>query len=378
MGKRLLETWFAIGLAVAATASATQALAQDSPIRVGIILTLSGPPAFAGLREKDGIELALAKINSSGGVRGRKIEVAIQDDAADPNAAVSAFNFLAGQEDIVAVVGSTIGSSTMAFAPLAKRERMPVLAPNSTYQITRLGNDYIFRVALPSDVEVDAAAQEFVRRGYKRIGLLYTNDAYGKQGAELLGQRKELSIVASEQVDAKATDYSPQLIKIRGAKPDALIIWGGSPYPGIGIKNASQLGFDIPVYAPSAAATEATLKAAAGARLLSKARLQGQYDFEKPEPRQQEFLKLYHDKFKADPDSFAATGWDAMMVLAKGLELADSPLSRESLRNGLEKVKRFEGFQGIYSYSRESRDGTNVDSVIWLGVTDGKFVKAKE
>jgi branched-chain amino acid transport system substrate-binding protein len=348
---------------------------SGNAIKVGIILTLSGPPARAGTREKDGIEMVAAKLNAAGGINGRPIQLVIQDDAADPNAAVNAFNSLSNQDDVVVIIGSTIGSSTMAFAPLAKRAAMPILAPNSTYDITHLGNDFLFRVGIPANIEVEAAADFLKKGGYKRIGLLYSNDSYGKQGADLLRAIKDLNFVSSEQVSTTATDYTPQITKIRSASPDVLVIWGGSPYPGIGIKSASQLGLEIPVVSPSAASSQATIQAAAGARLLSKWYVEGVFDQAKPENRQREGIEAFRSKFNADPDYFVATGWDAMTILGKALQLAGDDITRANVKIGLEKVNNYEGFGGIYSYSKTERDGTDARSLIWQSVVDGRFVR---
>ncbi len=364
--------------AILPTASRAQSQATTQPVKVGVILALSGAPARAGSRERDGMELALAELNGKGGIRGRPVQLVIQDDAADPNAAVSAFNFLADQDDIVAVIGSTVGSSTLAFAPLAKRAEMPVLALNSTYQITHLGNDWLFRVGIPADVEVAAAVARLRDGGYKRIGLLFSNDAYGKQGADLLRAAKELNIVASEQVATNASDYTPQLTKIRAASPDVLVIWAGTPYSGIGLKDSSQLGFDIPVLSPSAASSQATINAAAGAANLSRWEVQGVFDLSNPEARQQEAIFGFKAKFNTDPDYFVAVGWDSMMILGRALSLAEPAISRATVKAGLEKVQGYEGFGGVYSYGQAQRDGTDARSLIWERVMDGRLVRTAQ
>lgn len=351
------------------------AQATGTPIRIGVILTLGGAPGRAGTHEREGIELALKKINGAGGIGGRPVQITVQDDAADPNAAVAAFNALAAQDDIPAIIGATIGSSTLAFAPLAKRAEMPILAPNSTYQITHIGNDYLFRVGIPANVEVEAAAALLKERGFKRIGLLSVSDAYGKQGAELLQADKALNVVAAEQISYTTPDHSPQLTKIRTANPDVLVLWGAGPQPGITLKNASQIGLDLPVVAPSAASNDAMITAAAGAPLLSRLMVQGVLDAANPEPRQREGIDAYRQVFNADPDYFVATGWDAMMILGRALQAVGPKIDRASAKAGLETVKDYQGFGGVYNYSKTQRDGTDVRSIIWLSVANNRFVR---
>lgn len=362
-------------LAETLAGKAARAQASGTPIRIGVILTLGGAPGRAGTREREGIELALKTINGAGGIGGRPVQITVQDDAADPNAAVAAFNALAAQDDIPAIIGATIGSSTLAFAPLAKRAEMPILAPNSTYQITHIGNDFLFRVGIPADVEVAAAAALLKERGFKRIGLLSVSDAYGKQGAELLQADKSLNIVAAEQISYTTPDHTPQLTKIRAANPDVLVLWGAGPQPGITLKNASQIGLDLPVVAPSAASNDAMIAAASGAPLLSRLMVQGVVDAANPEPRQREGIDAYRQQFNADPDYFVAVGWDAMTILGRALKAAGPKIDRASVKAGLEAVRDYEGFGGIYNYGRTQRDGTDLRSIVWLSVVNGRFVR---
>ncbi len=348
--------------------------AQQDPIKIGVILTLSGPPGRAGNRQKDGAQLAVDAINAAGGIKGRPLQLVIQDDAGDPNAAVTAFNTLAVQDDIVAVYGTTIGSSTMAFAPLAKRAGIPVAVPNATYQITRLGNEFLFRVAVPGDVEVNAAVELAKKKGWKRIAMLHSNDAYGKQGADLLAEIKGLDIVATESYATTSTDYTPQLTKIRAARPDVIFIWGGVPFTGTAVKNAGQLGIAVPLISPTAAGAPANVAAAAGSSALANWQILGVLDAASPLPRQKAGVEATRAKFNSDPDVFIASGWDAIQVLAAGLKGATA-ISRPAVKAALEGVKNLDGMSGVYSYSATERDGTGADSLIWLKVVDNKLVR---
>jgi len=350
------------------------AYAQEQSIKLGVILTLSGPPGRAGNRQKDGAQLAVDAINAAGGIKGRRLQLVIQDDAGDPNAAVTAFNTLAAQDDIVAIYGSTIGSSTMAFAPLAKRAGIPVAVPNATYQITRLGNEFLFRVAVPGDVEVKAAVDLAKKKGWKRIAMLHSNDAYGKQGADLLAEMKDLEVVASESFATNSTDYTPQLTKIRAARPDVIFIWGGVPFTGTAVKNAGQLGITAPLISPTAAGAPANVAAAAGSSALANWQIMGVIDPANPLPRQKAGIEATQAKFKNDPDVFIASGWDAIQVLAAGLKNA-AAITRPALKTALEGVKGLEGMGGVYTYSATQRDGTGADSLIWLKVVDNKLVR---
>ena len=320
----------------------------EAGYRVGVILTLTGGPARAGTRERDGAIAAAEQINSAGGIHGRKLDLVIEDDAADPNAAVIAFNKLANRGDLAAVIGATLGAATMAVSPLSKRAGIPHMAPNATYEVTRTGNDYLFRVFVPADVEVDATIALLKRKKFARIGILHSTDAYGKQGADLIRGAKDLNIVAVEAFALSATDVTPQLTKIRSARPDVILVWAGTPFAGLAVKNAGQLGITGPLISGTAASSqEGSLDAARGSSALANWLVASTIDPGNPLPRQAAAVKALKEKYGYEPDGFVAAGWDAVHLLAAALRSAGPNPTREAIQGALEQTRDAELLGGI-------------------------------
>src|SRR5690606_14264091 len=98
-----------------------------------------------------------------------------------------------------------------------------------------------FRVVFDADAEVKAAIERTKAQGAKRVAILHGTDAYGEQGAELLKDAipaSGLTLVGAEGMPADARDVTPQLTKLRAARPDVLMLWGTSPNVGVALKNA--------------------------------------------------------------------------------------------------------------------------------------------
>src|SRR5690606_36413551 len=117
------------------------ALAAD-PLRIGLLLSLSGPAAPFGIPERDAVEVLVKKMNDEGGVNGRKIELSVYDDATNPTEAARGATQLIQQNKVVAIIGSTTGSGTLAAAPVAMRYEVPMVAPNGTLAVTLKENKF--------------------------------------------------------------------------------------------------------------------------------------------------------------------------------------------------------------------------------------------
>src|SRR5512133_1867318 len=111
---------------------------NTGPIKIGHFASLTGKEATFGQQVEDGVRLALDEINASGGALGRKFEVVTEDDQSETQPTINAVEKLIGRDNVVALIGEVASSRTMAAAPIAQREKIPLLSPASTNEAVTL------------------------------------------------------------------------------------------------------------------------------------------------------------------------------------------------------------------------------------------------
>lgn len=355
--------------------------AGREPIKIGAILSLTGAAGALGQREKESALLAVDEINAKGGVNGSPIELVVEDTKSDPNAAVSAFNKLTGRDKVTAIFGSSLGSETLAIMPLAKKSGIPIVAPNSTLIITRQNNEWVFRSVVGDPVVVSGTLQ-FIKTtlGASKVAMLYQSDAYGTGGYQefkKIHAKQGVEFTVDEKFAISDNDLTVQLTRARATNPQAIILWGTTPAPAIGIKNMKQLGMDIPVVSGTAAVIKQNVDISEGAG-DGKWILAGVLDPSNPLPRQKHGVELHQQKLNKMPDLFNAIAYDGIHLLAIAFKAAGPGATSAKVRDALERIKNYEGLGGIFSFSKDDHDGTGFDSIVWLTTKNGKYVAYKK
>jgi branched-chain amino acid transport system substrate-binding protein len=197
------------------------------PIKVGIILPLTGEKAVFGEIEKNSFLIALDEINKAGGVRGSKIELLIEDDTSLPDVARGAAEKLISKDKVVMLGGEYGSSETYAVAGVAQQKRFPFLInTGAADNITEQGWNYIFRLN-PTVSEYTGAAENFLKEIVKpkTAVILFENTLFGTSGAQGFEKScKDLGIhvLLKEGYEHGAVDFKPLLIKVKNNKPDLI------------------------------------------------------------------------------------------------------------------------------------------------------------
>jgi len=132
-------------LALLSCTKATDAPSSDE-IVIGEFGSLTGTAATFGTSSRDGIDMALDEVNKAGGVLGKKIRVIVEDDQTKPEEAQTVVTKLISKDHVVAILGEVASSRSLAAAPVAQQNGVPMISPSSTNpKVTEVG-DYIFRV----------------------------------------------------------------------------------------------------------------------------------------------------------------------------------------------------------------------------------------
>jgi branched-chain amino acid transport system substrate-binding protein len=306
----------------------------EEPIRIGVLLPLTGPLAKNGIENWEALQIARDMINERGGIGGRKVEY-LQGDAMTPNAAISETERLITKEGIRITTGSF--ASPIAIPVTEVTERHGVFHWESTGAaeiITHRGFKYVFQIGPPSrkysQAAVDFVIDDLTRQLKKplsdlKIALLWENRAFGKSvgdGVRSYSQTKDIKLIFDESYDQTATDLAPIVQKLKDAAPDVLI---AISYPNDAIlfqRTARELDFYVPAFiGVSSGYSAPDLRNAIGNAVnnIFVADIPPKVNplVLKPEARKvaEEFYQRYQAKLKRPPASHATSGFSAIWVL---------------------------------------------------------------
>ena len=354
--------------------SSSSAKASGDSITIGTVTTNSGTAAAYGEAEVKGFELAVSEINAKGGINGKKVKLESMDDKGDATEASNAYNKLAGDNNVLAVAGPTISATTAAVAPLADQSKLVTIAPAATSDSIETGN-YLFRTCFKDSYQGEVAARFAAENlKVKKVAVLYgTGDPYSSGVGEAFAKAAEklgLEVVDKESSSsADDTEYSAQLQKIQASGAELLY----APYyysvagPYI-IPQARSVGFEGYVMGPDG---YDGLKLTGDKSLYNKVLYTTHYSpDDTSNAKVQDFIKSYKSKNNAEPNTFAALGYDTIYMIKQAIEKAGENATREDVRNAVAGMT-FDGVTGKFTMDKS---GSPTKSVTVLEMKDGKPV----
>lgn len=325
---------------------------EEKEIKIGVVLPLTGSAAVWGENSKMGLEIALEEVNSAGGVKGKKVNLIIEDSQSDSAKAVSALQKLISTDKVSVVIGDIASSSVLAMAPIAEKAKVILLSPGASNPDISEAGEYIFRNwqsdALEGEVDAKYAYEKL---GWINIAILYVSNAYGtglKKVFEESFQKLGGKIIASESFEQGATDMRPQLNKIRNLKIDAIYMPGYPPEMAILLRQAKEMGIKIPFLSVQAFDDPKILETAKGAA-------EGVI-FSVPKPPDpsnsvvKNFIDKYKQKFSRDPGVTSDTGYDALKIIVWAMNQGGT--SAEEVRQQLLTLKDFPGAAGLTTFDK--------------------------
>ena len=336
------------------------------PIKIGVILDLSGPAVGDNTKIKKGIELALEEINSKGGINGRKIELVWEDDKCDAKEGVSAFHKLTSLYKFPVIIGGSCSSVTLAIAPLAENNKIVLISPYSNNPQLTTAGDYIFRT-VPSDTFEGKLTAEFIAQTLKakNIGILYVNNDYGRGLADVLSSRfRELNgnILIEEPYDLKATDFRTSLLKIKNKNPEVIYIAGYQKALINILKQIKELEIIATVVGTSLMEDPQIIKEAENA---SEGVIFGSAFFDPTE----EFQSKFQNKYKEKAGALEAIGYDTLNLVVKAIERGG--YTSEGIKNALYSME-YDGALGHLTFDRNG--DINWPKLTIKTIKNGQFV----
>jgi len=368
----------AILLAVVLTGAFAQAA---EPLKIGAILSVTGPASFLGAPEAKTLEMLVAETNKKGGVMGRQVELIIKDSGASPEKAFSFAKQLIEEEKVFAIIGPSTSGETMKIKAVAEAGKTILLSCAAAEAIVNPQAKYVFKTPQKDSDAVIKIFQEMKKMKISRIGVLSGNDGFGNAGKgqiEKLAPQHGIMIAANEVYDAKASDLTAEVTKIKAANVQAIVNWSIVPAQAIVIKNARQIGLTIPIFQSHGFGNIKYVQAAGAAAegvLFPAGRLLVADVLPKNHPQKAllvKYAKDYESKYKEEASTFGGHAYDAYIILLKAIEQAKST-DKEAVRTAIENLKGIVGTGGIFNFSATDHNGLGVDAFEMLTVKKGKF-----
>jgi len=368
--------------AVLAVFLSVSSLRAEDVIKIGAILSATGPASPLGEPERNTVQLLQEQINAKGGVIGKKLEIIVYDDESAVDKAVSAADKLLKKDNVVAVVGPTTTPNTLAIEGKFDAAAVPLVSCAAGEKIVVPVKKWVFKTPQSDRLAVARILSHLKAQKISKIAIITVSDAFGQGGREMLkalGPKAGIEIVADEVYSPKDTDTTAQLTKIKSTDAKAIVTWG-TPQTGSATvtKNRVQLGITIPLYLSHGVASPKFIELAGSASdgvFLPAGRLIVADEVPAKHPQKAlltKYIKDYETKFKSPVSTFGGHAWDAVMLVVKAIEMGKSDKPAD-IRANLEKIKGFVGTAGVFNFSAEEHNGLDESAFEMVTINKGDW-----
>ncbi|WP_449042997.1 ABC transporter substrate-binding protein [Paracoccus sp. (in: a-proteobacteria)] len=323
--KAMKSCALAVGTAVLATA----AMAQDGPIKVGVILPMSGGGAYVGEGIHAGVDLAVKQVNEAGGVLGRPLQVLLRDEQLRPDVSTAAMRELITLEGVQHFIGPATSATSLANSQIAREEKVVNISPSAKTEALTAGDnlhDYIFQLAPTTDV--DGVRTVEVLRGMGTESICFTGFDYAYTHdwfAAIRANMGDITEAGEFLVPMNATDFSATITQLLSSDCDTIV---GTQYGGSFIafvKQATPFGlFESRKVLWGSNTGDHAVAAALGAELpgglWASAADVWYYEGEDSHAAYQQALAAHQGR--KETDMWPITGYNAIKFLAAAIEAA--------------------------------------------------------
>jgi branched-chain amino acid transport system substrate-binding protein len=371
-------------LFAAATAAAllgVSATAQ-AQIKVGAIMSISGPGAAMGVGYKGAFEFFPTEIV------GQQIEYIVRDDATDANTAFTIAQKMISEDHVDAFIGPSLTASDAAVAPLANQAHIPMIAM-APYEYDPAKQPYTFNDAQPLSLMVSVVFKYMQAHGVKQIGYIGFSDGWGDQvlaATKQSSQAAGMTILADERYARTDTSAEAQALKLMSVHPEAIMMGTSATPAALPVVALRHRGFKGGLYGNHGIVSPAFIKVGGAAAegviaVTSPLVVYDQLAETNPvRPVAAAFMADYAKKFGPQSISpFAGYSYDAMLLLKSAIPAAlkagnpGTDQFREALRTALEATHELVGVSGVYDMSPTDHNGQDARAAVLVEVKDGAW-----
>lgn len=350
----------------------------DKTVKVGGLLEMTGGSASFGISSKNGIDLAFKDINAKGGVLGgKKLELVVADTKSEASEATNGMQKLISQDGVAAVIGPNQSSAVIAASAINNGAKVLGITPMGTNpDITVNPADgktraYNYRACFIDPFQGTVMASfAYNDLGVRKAAVLVDNTSdYSKGLAKFFTENfanKGGSVVIEEAFLQKDTDFKSTLTKIKVANPDFIYIPGYYQEVGLIIKQARELGINVPI-AGGDGWDSAKLPEIAGKAALNNTYFSSLYSSDEASEMNKKFVEEYQKEYNTKPDVFAALAYDSALLVAKAIEDAKSA-EPAKIAEAMSKISGFKGVSGDVVFDEQHNP---IKSAVIIEYVDG-------
>lgn len=346
-------------------------------IKVGANLEMTGGSASYGISSKNAIELAFKEINEKGGINGKQLELVVADNKSEAAEATNAMQKLVSQDNVVAVIGPNLSSSVIAASAINNSAKVLDIAPMATNPYVTLDQasgktkDFNYRTCFIDPFQGTVMAKfATAELGVGNAAILIDNSSdYAKGLAQFFKEnfvKEGGAVTAEESYLQKDTDFKATLTKIKATNPDFLYVPGYYQEVGLIVKQARELGMNMPI-AGGDGWDSAKMPEIAGAAALNNTYFSSLYSPEDSSDINKNFVAAYEKAYGQKPDVFAALSYDSALLVAEAIKNAGST-EPAKISEAMAKINGFSGVSGSVTFDDKHNP---VKSAVILEYKDG-------
>ena len=374
-----------LGTAVALVLTACTVFAAE-PIKIGTVLSLTGPAGYLGDPELKTLQMMVEDINKKGGVLGRQLELVHYDDGSDASKANGFGKRLIDDDKVDIIVGGTTTGATMSMVPLVEKAGMPFISLAGAVVIVEPVKKFVFKTPHTDRRAAEKVFDDMKKRGISKVALLSETSGFGQSGrkeTEGVAGKYGITLVANETYGPKDTEMGPQFTKIRNTPGvQAVFVFGLGQGPALATKGYKQLGITLPLYHAHGVASDEFIKlagpAAEGVRLPTSALLApDKLAANDPQrPVVQTYTKAFIAKWKTDVSAFGGYAYDGLGLALDAIKRAGST-DKAKVRDAIESTKGFVGTGGIFTMSATDHMGLDLSAFRMFEIKNGEWQLSK-
>lgn len=355
-------------------------------LKVGVVLSATGPGASLGIPERNTIALLPTTIG------GETVRYIVLDDATDTTTAVKNARKLVTEEQVDVIIGTTTTPPSLAMVDVAAEAQTPMISMAAGARIVGPMDDkrkWVFKTPQNDQQMASAIVEHMTANSVKSVAFIGFANAYGEGWFEqfkILADGAGIKIAANERFNPADTSVTGQTLKLMSSKADAVFIAGAGTPSALPQKTLRERGYKGPIYQTHGIANNDFLRICGKdceGTLLPVGPVQMARSLPDSNPVKASALE-YVEKYEAEHgpgsvSSFGAYAWDAGRLLEAAVPDAlknakpGTAEFRAALRDALEGVKDVAGATGIYTMTAEDHLGLDERSRVMIKIQDGTW-----